>query len=50
MKEMSGINHVGLRMRSLDISREFYEKLGFKFIMGPAGPEPVAIVEHASAC
>lgn len=48
MKEITGINHVGLRVRDLDISREFYEKLGFKFIVGPVGPEPVAIVEHPS--
>jgi len=48
MKEITGINHVGLRVRNLDVSREFYEKLGFKFIAGPVGPEPVAIVEHPS--
>lgn len=48
MKEITGINHVGLRVRDLDISRAFYEKLGFKFIVGPVGPEPVAIVEHPS--
>ena len=48
MKEIIGINHVGLRVRNLEISREFYEKLGFKFIVGPVGPEPVAIVEHPS--
>jgi lactoylglutathione lyase len=48
MEEITGINHVGLRVRDLDISREFYEKLGFKFIIGPVGPEPVAIVEHPS--
>ena len=46
MKEITGINHLGLRVRDLDISRKFYEKLGFKFIVGPVGPEPVAIVEH----
>ena len=46
MEEITGINHVGLRVRDLDISRSFYEKLGFKFIVGPVGPEPVAIVEH----
>ena len=26
----------------------FYEKLGFEFLEGPIGPEPVAIVEHPS--
>jgi len=42
------INHVGLRIRSLDSSRQFYEKLGFVFIVGPIGPEPVAVMEHPS--
>jgi len=46
MEEIIGINHVGLRVRDLNVSRNFYEKLGFKFIVGPVGPEPVAIVEH----
>jgi len=46
LEEIIGINHIGLRVRDLDVSREFYEKLGFKFIIGPVGPEPVAIVEH----
>lgn len=46
MKEITRINHVGLRVRDMNISREFYEKLGFEFIVGPVGPEPVAIVEH----
>lgn len=48
MKEITRINHVGLRVRSLDLARDFYEKLGFEFIAGPMGPEPVAIVEHPS--
>jgi len=48
MKEITGIHHVGLRVRDLGISRNFYEKLGFKFIIGPVGPEPVAVVEHRS--
>ena len=48
MKEITRINHVGLRVRDLEISRAFYEKLGFQFILGPVGPEPVAIVEHPS--
>tara|TARA_R110002094_G_scaffold45110_2_gene57001 strand:- start:2972 stop:3316 length:345 start_codon:yes stop_codon:yes gene_type:complete len=26
----------------------FYKKLGFEFIVGPIGPEPVAIMEHPS--
>ncbi len=48
MKQITRINHFGLRVRDLDISREFYGKLGFKFIIGPVGPEPVAILEHPS--
>lgn len=48
MKFITRINHVGLRVKDLDVSREFYGKLGFAFIAGPVGPEPVAIVEHPS--
>ncbi|KEQ16223.1 VOC family protein [Endozoicomonas numazuensis] len=48
MKQITRINHVGLRVRDMDVSRAFYEKLGFEFIAGPVGPEPVAIVEHPS--
>ena len=48
MKQITRINHVGLRVRDLETSRSFYEKLGFEFLGGPMGPEPVAIVEHPS--
>ncbi|WP_415905696.1 VOC family protein [Neptuniibacter sp. QD48_55] len=48
MKEITRINHVGLRVRDMEVSREFYGKLGFEFIVGPVGPEPVAIIEHPS--
>jgi lactoylglutathione lyase len=48
MKEVTRINHIGLRVRDLETSREFYGKLGFEFLAGPVGPEPVAIVEHPS--
>ena len=48
MNEITGINHLGLRVKNLDISRDFYGKLGFKFLVGPVGPEPVAIMEHPS--
>ena len=48
MKEITRINHVGLRVRDLAITREFYERLGFEFLAGPVGPEPVAIMEHPS--
>ena len=48
MKEITGINHVGIRVSSLENARKFYEQLGFEFIVGPIGPEPVAIMEHPS--
>ena len=48
MQEITRINHVGLRVRDMEIAREFYGQLGFKFLAGPVGPEPVAIVEHPS--
>ena len=48
MKEITRINHIGLRVTDLTKSRTFYEKLGFEFIAGPIGPEPVAIMEHPS--
>lgn len=46
MKSITRINHIGLRVRDLATSRAFYEKLGFEFIVGPIGPEPVAVMEH----
>ena len=48
MQEITGINHIGLRVSSLERARAFYEQLGFIFITGPIGPEPVAIMEHPS--
>lgn len=48
MKEITRINHVGLRVSDLQQTRAFYEQLGFVFIIGPVGPEPVAIMEHPS--
>ena len=32
----------------LDRARAFYELLGFNFVIGPIGPEPVAIMTHPS--
>ena len=46
MKEITRINHAGIRVRDLEVTRAFYEKLWFTFIAGPIGPEPVAIMEH----
>ena len=48
MKEISGINHIGIRVTSLNAARKFYGDLGFVFLAGPMGPEPVAIMEHPS--
>ena len=48
MNQITRINHVGLRVGDLAVARAFYEKLGFEFLAGPMGPEPVAIVEHPS--
>lgn len=48
MKQITRINHLGLRIRDLARARAFYEKLGFEFLGGPMGPEPVAIMEHPS--
>ena len=48
MQEITGINHIGIRVTSLERARKFYEQLEFVFIIGPIGPEPVAIMEHPS--
>lgn len=48
MLEINGINHIGLRVSDLAVAREFYERIGFVFVVGPIGPEPVAIMEHPS--
>ena len=48
MKEITGINHIGIRVENLDNARKFYEQLGFVFLAGPIGPEPVAIMGHPS--
>ncbi len=48
MKEIIGINHIGIRVTNLEQARKFYGDLGFEFLAGPMGPEPVAIMEHPS--
>jgi lactoylglutathione lyase len=45
---ITGFAHVGIRVRDLEVSRAFYGGLGFRFVAGPVGPEPVAILEHPS--
>ena len=44
--EITGVAHLGIRVHDLERSRQFYEKLGFEFILGPVRPEPVAILKH----
>ena len=46
MHQIVGIDHVGIRVSELSIARRFYEDLGFIFVEGPTGPEPVAILRH----
>jgi len=46
VKQIVGIHHVGVRVRDLNVARAFYEKLGFEFLVGPIGPEPVAVMLH----
>ncbi len=46
MNYITGIDHIGIRVSELSTARAFYEKLGFVFVEGPIGPEPVAIMEH----
>ena len=45
---ITGIAHVGIRVHDLDRARAFYKLLEFEFLVGPVGPEPVAILEHPS--
>ncbi len=48
MKQLTRVNHIGLRVSDFETARDFYQKLVFNYISGPGGPEPVAIVEHPS--
>ncbi len=45
---ITGVAHIGVRVFDLGRARRFYEDLGFEFIVGPVGPEPVAILTHLS--
>ena len=45
---ISGLAHIGIRVHDLERSVRFYELLGFTKTAGPIGPEPVAILDHAS--
>lgn len=44
--EVTGVAHLGIRVHSLERARHFYQRLGFEFVIGPVGPEPVAILKH----
>jgi len=46
MSKITGVDHIGIRVSDLSVARQFYEQLGFVFIEGPVGPEPVAILKH----
>jgi lactoylglutathione lyase len=48
MKEIVGINHIGIRVTSLERSRKFYEQLGFVLLTASTGAAHVAIMEHPS--
>ncbi len=45
---IAGLAHIGIRVHDMERSVRFYELLGFRKTAGPIGPEPVAILEHAS--
>ena len=47
-QQVLGIAHIGIRVYELERARTFYELLGFNFVVGPIGPEPVAIMSHPS--
>ena len=47
-QQITGLSHIGIRVHNLEKSRAFYELLGFEFVVGPIGPEPVAIMSHPS--
>lgn len=47
-EQVTGLSHIGIRVHDLVRSRAFYERLGFVWDWGPAGPEPVAAMTHPS--
>ena len=51
MNSFTCIDHVGIRVNGSNYqkSRHFYESLGFEWIVGPIGPEPVAILKHKAS-
>jgi len=45
---ITGVAHVGIRVHDLARSLDFYQRLGFRLVAGPRGPEPVAVLLHPS--
>ncbi|RLB51904.1 MAG: VOC family protein [Deltaproteobacteria bacterium] len=43
---VTSIAHIGIRVHDLTRAEAFYALLGFEHVMGPVGPEPVAIISH----
>lgn len=48
MNSITRVNHIGIRVSDFKLARDFYAQLGFEYITGPSGPEPVAVVAHQS--
>ena len=46
--QVTGLSHIGIRVHDVARTRAFYERLGFAWAWGPAGPEPVAAMTHPS--
>jgi len=46
--QVTGLSHIGIRVHDVARTRAFYERLGFEWAWGPAGPEPVAAMTHPS--
>jgi lactoylglutathione lyase len=45
---VTGLSHIGIRVRDYAKTRSFYELLGFEHAWGPAGPDNVAAMRHPS--
>jgi len=45
---VTSIAHVGIRVHDMERAEAFYALLGFEHLIGPVGPEPVAIMTHPS--
>ena len=46
--QVTGLSHIGIRVHDVARTRAFYERLGFEWAWGLAGPEPVAAMTHPS--